>query len=80
MGGPSRRVTGGPVSPREREVLRLVADGRTNRQFADALVIAERTAEWYVAKLRARLGLETRGQLAVWALELGLEAADGADH
>jgi DNA-binding NarL/FixJ family response regulator len=45
---------------------------RTNRQIAEALLVSKRTAEWHVANLLARLGLETRPQLAVWAHEHGL--------
>ncbi len=60
------------LTERERQIAGLVAAGRTNRQIAEALVISERTAEWHVAKLRARLELETRGQLGVWAARHGL--------
>jgi predicted ATPase/DNA-binding CsgD family transcriptional regulator len=69
----------GPASlltPREQEVAALVARGRTNRQIAEALVVSERTAEWHVAKLLGKLGLDTRAQVAVWAHEHGLTAAD----
>jgi predicted ATPase/DNA-binding CsgD family transcriptional regulator len=73
------RTAGGPapaLTPREREVAGLVARGRTNRQIADALVVSQRTAEWHVANLLAKLGLETKGQLAIWAHEHGLTTAN----
>jgi predicted ATPase/DNA-binding NarL/FixJ family response regulator len=67
-----RRAT--QLSAREREVVGLVARGFSNRQIAETLVISERTAEWWVAKLRAKLDLESRAQLAVWAAEHGLKS------
>jgi non-specific serine/threonine protein kinase len=67
-----------PLSSREREVAALVARGRTNRQIAEALVVSQRTVEWHVANLLGKLGLETKPQLAIWARDHGLGAADGA--
>ena len=58
-----------PLTSREREVVRLVARGLTNRQIAEALVVSERTAEWHVANTLSKLGLGTRAQLAVWAAQ-----------
>jgi DNA-binding CsgD family transcriptional regulator/tetratricopeptide (TPR) repeat protein len=64
--------TGAPLSPREREVAALIVMGSSNRQIAEALVISERTVEHHVTSIMARLGLETRGQIAVWAHKHGL--------
>jgi predicted ATPase/DNA-binding CsgD family transcriptional regulator len=61
-----------PLSPREREVAGLVARGLTNRQIAERLVIAERTADGHVASILNKLGLSTRSQVAVWVVERGL--------
>ena len=58
-----------PLSQREREVIALVARGYTNRQIAETLIISERTADGHVARILAKLGLATRSQAAVWAVE-----------
>jgi predicted ATPase/DNA-binding CsgD family transcriptional regulator/transcriptional regulator with XRE-family HTH domain len=56
------------LSRREREIAVLVAGGLTNRAIAEQLVIAERTAETHVSNVLAKLGLETRAQIAAWAV------------
>jgi DNA-binding CsgD family transcriptional regulator len=61
-----------PLSPREREVAGLIVTGSSNREIAASLVISERTVEHHVTSILARLGLETRGQVAVWAHQHGL--------
>ncbi len=62
------------LTDREREIAALVAHGLANRQIARELVVSERTVEWHVANIRGKLGLQTRAQIAVWALEHGLTA------
>jgi non-specific serine/threonine protein kinase len=62
------------LSPREREVALLVAQGRTNREIAEQLVISEGTARVHVSHILDRLGLRSRAQLAVWAVDNGLRA------
>jgi DNA-binding NarL/FixJ family response regulator len=57
------------LSPREREVAALVVRGLSNRQIADELVISERTVEHHVSNMLSRLGLDSRGQLAVWVVQ-----------
>ena len=47
-------------SPREREVLRLAADGRTNDEIADALTLSVRTVERHLSNVYAKLGLTGR--------------------
>jgi non-specific serine/threonine protein kinase len=61
-----------PLSPREREVAALLALGRTNKQIAEELLIADRTAERHVKNILAKLGLDTRTQIGVWATQRGL--------
>jgi DNA-binding NarL/FixJ family response regulator len=62
----------GTLTARDYQVARLLVEGQTNRQIAGALRTSERTAEWYVARLRAKLGLATRTKVAVWAVQHGL--------
>ena len=57
---------GGTLTPREREVAALVAQGKSNRAIADALVISERTAERHVANIMDKLGYTSRAQVATW--------------
>ena len=54
------------LSPREREVAGLVAEGLTNREIAERLVISERTAEGHVEQIRNKLGFHSRTQIAGW--------------
>jgi DNA-binding CsgD family transcriptional regulator/tetratricopeptide (TPR) repeat protein len=66
----------GPValaafSPREREVIVLIAEGCTNREIAERLVISERTAEKHVQNVLSRLGVRSRTQVAAWAVRNG---------
>jgi non-specific serine/threonine protein kinase len=61
-----------PLTAREQEVARLVARGASNRRIAETLVIGERTAEAHVSNILTKLGLETRVQLAAWAVARGL--------
>jgi DNA-binding CsgD family transcriptional regulator len=56
----------GALSPREAEVATLVAEGRTNRQIAEELVISERTAQNHVQHILTKLGFTTRSQIAAW--------------
>ena len=58
-----------PLSQREREVIALLARGYTNRQIAEDLIISGRTVDGHVAHILAKLGLSTRAQAAVWAVE-----------
>lgn len=64
-----RREAGQPLTPREREIAELVADGLTNREIASRLSLSVRTAESHVANIRTKLGLRSRAQLASWATE-----------
>ena len=60
------------LTPREREVLELLAQGRSNSDIARALVIAEGTAKTHVASILAKLGLRDRIQCVIFAYESGL--------
>ncbi|MFN2608155.1 MAG: LuxR C-terminal-related transcriptional regulator, partial [Acidimicrobiales bacterium] len=58
-----------PLTRREREVAALVSEGLTNRDIAQRLFIAERTAENHVQHILTKLGLSSRSQIAVWAVK-----------
>ncbi len=60
------------LSPREREVLRLLALGYTNRQIAEQLTLSVKTVETYRARIKEKLGLRTRAALVRYALRAGL--------
>jgi len=62
----------GPLSRREREVVVMVASGMTNKQIAERLFIAERTAEGHVERIRNKLGVRSRTEVATWAVARGL--------
>ena len=64
--------TGGSLTRRQREVLILIAEGSSNRQIAETLVVSERTARTHVSDILARLGLASRTQAALWAVQEGL--------
>jgi two-component system, NarL family, response regulator LiaR len=57
-----------PLSPRERDVLQLIAQGRSNRQIAKDLAIGEQTVKTHVRGILAKLGLQDRVQAAIFAL------------
>ena len=60
------------LTARECEVLALVAQGQSNNEIADALVISERTARTHVSNILGKLGLPSRTQAALWAVREGL--------
>ena len=61
-----------PLSPREREVLRLLALGHTNQEIARTLAISVRTVETHRTRIMRKLGAETRADLVGYALAEGL--------
>jgi DNA-binding NarL/FixJ family response regulator len=65
------------LSPREREVLALLADGLRDREIAEALFISVRTVEGHVARILAKLGVQSRLGAARAATDLGLTDAGG---
>jgi DNA-binding NarL/FixJ family response regulator len=66
-------LSGAPrLSEREREVLRHVAAGRSNKEIATALAIAERTVKFHVTAIFNKLGAENRAQAVAIAIERGL--------
>lgn len=73
-----RRGYGKRLSPREREVARLVADGRTNRQVAELLFLSPRTVDHHLGAAMHKLGVSSRTALAVAVADRGL-LSDGTD-
>jgi len=61
-----------PLSPRELEVVALLARGCTNREIAEALIVTSSTVKIHVEHILAKLGVSDRTQAAVRAIELGL--------
>ena len=59
------------LTAREREVLQLAAEGTTNPEIAARLHISQRTVETHLGRIYAKLGLNTRAQLAAWVVETG---------
>jgi DNA-binding CsgD family transcriptional regulator len=57
-----------PLTPRELEVLRLVAQGKSNQEIADALFISMRTAQTHVTNILGKLDLDSRAALAAYAV------------
>ena len=60
------------LTEREREVLRLVSTGATNREIAEALFIGEATVKSHISNILGRLGLRDRTQAAMYARDHGL--------
>jgi non-specific serine/threonine protein kinase len=67
--GHARSPTEKPLSRREHEVAALIADGCTNREIAERLVISEWTVETHVRHVLSKLGLRSRSQVAAWAAQ-----------
>jgi predicted ATPase/DNA-binding CsgD family transcriptional regulator len=61
-----------PLTPREFEVLRLMADGLTNQQIAEALIISVGTVKWYTGQIYSKLNVGNRTQAVARARELNL--------
>ena len=73
-----RPPTADPLTPREVEVLRLVARGWSNQEIADELFISETTVRTHVSNILGKLHLASRTQAALFALREGLASLDRA--
>jgi two-component system response regulator DevR len=63
------------LTPQERRILDLIAEGNTNRQIAEEMYLAEKTVKNYVSNLLAKLGMERRTQAATFAARLNERSA-----
>jgi two-component system response regulator NreC len=69
LGGEQVEVDGDKLTPREREVLRLIALGHTSVEIAAKLGLSPRTIETHRARIHRKLGLDTRAELVSYALQ-----------
>lgn len=69
---PVHRANAFPITPREREVLRLVAEGKSDREIGAILFLSHRTVENHVIRILARLGVSSRAAAAAYAIREGL--------
>jgi DNA-binding NarL/FixJ family response regulator len=63
---------GDPLSPRETEIVKLIAEGHTGRQIAEELVISEKTVERHRSNILDKLGMRDRVELTRYAIRRGL--------
>ena len=70
--GPAPTAGPAPLTPREREVATLVADGLSNGEIARRLYISTKTASVHVSNILAKLGMTSRTEVAAWAVRSGL--------
>lgn len=69
---PKAEFSAADLTERELEVLRLVAQGKSNKDIAADLFISEKTVKTHVSSVLSKLGLEDRTQLAIYAIKNGL--------
>jgi DNA-binding NarL/FixJ family response regulator len=70
--GPALQPTLGTLTPRENEVLRLIAHGLSNTEISNTLIIAEQTTKTHIGRILAKLDLRDRAQAVILAYETGL--------
>jgi two-component system nitrate/nitrite response regulator NarL len=72
--GDTAVASGAPLTPREREIVELMADGANNRIIASRLAISRHTVKFHVASILAKLGARSRTEAVALALRRGLLA------
>ncbi len=75
-GPPKKPLTTDPLTEREMEILKLIAQGCNNRDIAEQLVISEMTVRTHVSNILSKLHLASRTQAALYALKAGLASLD----
>jgi DNA-binding CsgD family transcriptional regulator len=73
VAAPAEREDPFGLTPRERQVLALVAEGRTNREIGDTLFMAEKTASVHVSRILSKLDVRSRTEAAAVAHRMGLD-------
>jgi DNA-binding CsgD family transcriptional regulator/tetratricopeptide (TPR) repeat protein len=73
-GQAAKREFGG-LTKRERQVATVVAQGLSNQEIADELVVSIKTVEAHVSRILSKLGFSSRAQIAAWAVDKGLASA-----
>jgi DNA-binding NarL/FixJ family response regulator len=74
-GDPAGAETLGELTPRQREVLQLVAEGRSAKEIATVLHISRRTAEFHKARLMEALGIQNTAELIQYAIRTGVTSS-----
>jgi len=74
-GTPAATAAREQLTARELEVVRLVGQGKSNSEIAEALVISQKTAKTHISNILGKLGLQDRTQLAIYAIRNGLVEA-----
>ena len=69
---PASSDTADSLTGREREVVALIGQGKTNSEIATELVVSKRTVETHVGHILSKLGVSSRGQIMLWAIDRGL--------
>lgn len=72
VAGKSKQEPDDDLTPREKEVLTLIAEGATNKEIAAKLVVSENTARNHVSHILAKLGFSRRSEAAAYAVRKGL--------
>ncbi len=70
----AKKESGG-LTAREREVAALIAQGKSNKEIAEAMTLSNRTVEAHISNILSKLGFTSRAQIAVWASAKGKAAA-----
>jgi NarL family two-component system response regulator LiaR len=73
---PQKPLTPDPLTTRELDILRLIAQGQSNKEIAEKLVIATETVHAHVSNILSKLHLASRTQAALYALKAGIASVD----
>lgn len=66
------------LTVREKEILRFVLTGRTNKAIAAAMCISEKTVEFHLDRIYTKIGMRTRMLAGMWAMQQGLRTEPSA--
>jgi two-component system, NarL family, response regulator DevR len=75
--GPEEDPLIASLTPQERKILDLIGEGKTNRQIADEMCLAEKTVKNYVSNLLSKLGMERRAQAAAYVTRVSERSTHG---